>query len=261
MDCSKSLNLMSAYIDDELDSSIAIVLATHLANCSACDNAYERMLNLRTTIKQHTHRHVAPTRLRHRIQADIDNRAHPGRKLAKLPWAWINLGAAGACSLALAVTLALYLEQPSAAEQLNQEIIASHYRSLMASHLTDVALSDQQSIKPWFAGKLDFSPPVHELAQQGFPLIGGRLDYLNQRPVAALAYRHNEHLLNLFVWPERATRDTPPQITSMQGYQLMHWARAGMNYWVVSDMHTRKLMEFQRALAAQSEKEVFAASS
>jgi anti-sigma factor RsiW len=123
----------------------------------------------------------------------------------------------------------------------------------MADHLADVASSDQHTVKPWFSGKLDFSPTVVDFAQQGFPLIGGRLDYLNQRPVAALAYRHRQHVVNLFVWPDKTRRDAPQQIVSRQGYQLIHWTEAGMCYWVISDMNIQDLSEFKRLLVTQIE--------
>jgi len=254
MECNESLSLMSAYVDDELDSSSAIRFATHLAGCPACTLAYEEMQELHTTIKTHGIRYTAPSHLRHRIQSALPRDPTPARKPAKLPWAWINFGVATAFSAAFAVTLALYMTVPSEADRFEQEIVASHARSLMADHLADVASSDQHTVKPWFTGKLDFSPAVYDLAQQGYPLIGGRLDYLDGRAVAALAYRHHRHVMNLFVWPDKSHRDLPLQISSRQGFQLMHWTKAGMRYWAVSDMNAQDLVEFERLFVAQIEK-------
>ncbi|MGZ3240844.1 MAG: anti-sigma factor family protein, partial [Burkholderiaceae bacterium] len=190
MDCNESQNLMSAYFDGELDPSTATRYAAHLATCATCNHTYEELMRLRTTLKFNAPTYKAPSHLRHRIQADLHANKPQRRSFKKLPWAWINFGVATACSFAFALTLSLYLAVPSEAERINQEIVASHYRSLLANHLADVASSDQHTVKPWFSGKLDYSPPVIDLAQQGFPLVGGRLDYLNQRSVAALAYRH-----------------------------------------------------------------------
>lgn len=255
MDCKEAQDLMSAYIDDELDASNVTRYAAHLAVCATCTHAYEQLLNMRTMLKANITSYRTPSHLRHRIQADLNRDKSRRAKISKLPWAWINFGVATACSVAFSFTLALYLTAPSEADRLDQEIIASHYRSLLANHLADIASSDQHTVKPWFSGKLDFSPPVYDLAQQGFPLVGGRLDYVNQRPVAALAYRHRQHLVNLFVWPDKAQRNTALQITSKQGFQLLHWTRAGMAYWTISDMSARELSDFQTILLAQIERD------
>lgn len=223
-------------------------------------------------VGRHATRHAAPAQLRERISAalqgagaqaidDAARAATPARpapsrrgwttRVAQWRWAWINLGLAGASMAACALTLSLYLGQPSAQERLEQEIVASHFRSLMPDHLADVASSDQHTVKPWFAGKLDFSPPVVDLAGSGFPLLGGRLDYIGQRPVAALAYGRHKHLLNLYLWPEAAA-DSAPVAASRQGYHLLSWRHAGMRYIAVSDMGAADMAEFARLLATQS---------
>jgi anti-sigma factor RsiW len=117
---------------------------------------------------------------------------------------------------------------------------------MMAAHLTDVTSSDSHNVKPWFADKLDYSPPVKDLSAQGFPLIGGRMDYLESRPVAALVYRRNQHVINLFVWP--ADESTPQSRLALRGYNLVHWDQSGMTYWLISDLSTDELMECGRLL-------------
>jgi anti-sigma factor RsiW len=258
MDCTQSRTLMSAYLDNELDAAGALSIEQHMATCPACAAALAQMRGLGSAIREHAPAYSAPAHLRQSIRSAI-RAAHgakpaPPRKRAwsSLPWAWINLGLAGAASTAFALTLALYLGQPSGSERLDEEIVASHFRSLMPEHLADVASSDQHTVKPWFNGRLDFSPPVLDLAPQGFALVGGRLDYVNHRPVAALAYRHRKHILNLYVWPQRDAPDSAPRPSSRQGFQLLHWSRDGMRYTAVSDIGQQDLMQFAQLLATHA---------
>lgn len=251
MDCQESQQLIAAYADGELDPSAASGLGAHLAGCARCAGAYEELLNLRSAIKAHGMRYAAPAHLRQRIRAALPRPSPLRRKFATLPWAWLNFAVATAFAVAFALTMVLHLSVPSDTERLEQEIVAGHYRSLLADHLADVASSDQHTVKPWFSGKLDFSPPVVDLAAQGFPLIGGRLDYLDGRRVAALAYRHRLHVLNLFVWPEKIENAGWRTVASKQGYHLASWNDAGLRYWVISDMNPQDLAEFKRVLQAQ----------
>lgn len=160
-------------------------------------------------------------------------------------WSW-QTASALAAGLALVVVV-VYRFAPGApkvspADLVAREVLASHVRSLMANHLTDVPSSDQHTVKPWFNGKLDFSPPVRDLSAQGFPLVGGRLDYLEGRPVAALVYQRRRHFINLFIWPSSA--DSGKQVVMQQGYNMHHWAESGMVYWAVSDLNNSELEEF-----------------
>lgn len=267
MECTQSQHWMGAWLDGELDPAGALRLESHLAGCAACRAALAQLTELRAAVAQEATRHTAPPHLRHRISTALRQREQleqeqercqappPPRRsaiFARWPWAWINLGAAVASTAAFAVTLALYLGQPSPTDQLDQELVASHFRSLMPDHLTDVASTDQHTVKPWFAGKLDFSPPVADLAQQGYALIGGRLDYIGQRPVAALAYRHRKHVLNLYVWPVAAASAAAPQASARQGYQLLRWTRNGMQYTAISDMGAPDLARFAQLFSAST---------
>src|SRR5260370_21074 len=144
------------------------------------------------------------------------------------------------------------LQRPGTDQLLATQLIGGHVRSLMANHLTDVASSDQHTVKPWLDAKLDFAPPVVDLASEGFPLIGGRLDYLDNRPVAALVYQRRKHFINLFVWPGAAAAARPAMAISHQGYQLLHWADPDFNYWAVSDVNANDLQTFKQQFEAQT---------
>lgn len=206
---------------------------------------------LGTLIRRHATRHMPPEGLAARIgqavhaeavtaPAPAPVRRRSGRSGIWRGLAWFGTGAATAWGLAL-VLLATPVPPSDA---LAEGVTANHVRSLMASHLADVASSDHHTVKPWFAGKLDFSPPVIDLATEGFPLAGGRLDYLDGRTVAALVYRSGPHVINLFVWPAADAKAQAPVLSARQGYQLVHWAQGGMQAWAVSDLNAAELQNF-----------------
>jgi anti-sigma factor RsiW len=265
MDCRQTQEMLSAYVDAELDAAAAMQVAAHVEHCPACRAALDQMQSLRLQVARQATRHTAPEYLRQRIRAALATeppQRAPRQERAPLrrpsPWkwnpAWLHLGLAGLSTTAFAITLALYLGQPSGSDLLEQELVASHFRALMPDHLADVASTDQHTVKPWFAGKLDYSPPVVDLAQQGFALIGGRLDYVNQRPVAAMAYQHRKHIINLYVWPARDGAGMGPHASSRQGFQLLRWRQDGMEFSAVSDLNQQALAEFGRQLRSQVER-------
>jgi anti-sigma factor RsiW len=194
-------------------------------------------------VRQEATRHAPPPELATRIVRQLRAQAEPVRARPTGLSRWLqaaSLFAAGA-----ATTCALLLLRPAAApDDLVAAVAASHVRSLMAEHLADVRSSDRHTVKPWFAGKLDYSPPVVDLAAQGLPLVGGRLDYLGGRAVAALAYRSGAHVINLFVWPADAVAEAAPQAATLQGWHLLHWTQGGMQAWAVSDASAAELAAF-----------------
>lgn len=269
MECNQSQNWMPAYLDGELEPSVAAAHATHLASCEACSKACAHQAALQKTVSDSATRYKATAALKARVLNDLTElkERNIGRERqasgifarfgagAKWPWARINFGIASLCSLAFAATLGLYIQTPSATDLLDQEIVAAHFRSLQVDHLADVATSDQHTVKPWFTGKLDYSPPVVDAAQDGYALVGGRLDYLNRRSVASLAYRHGKHLVNLFVWPDNSAGDAAVKMTSIRGFNLLRWSHAGMAYAAVSDMNASELLVFEKRLTEKMDNE------
>ena len=195
---------------------------------------------LSALIKDKAPRHVAPDSLRQKIRQQIGTAGTESRWRIRLPvFVASMLGSA-----ALAVVLTLIAVLPRTSDPLLEDLVAGHVRSLQADHLVDVAATDQHTVKPWFNGKLDFSPPVHDFSGRGFPLIGGRLDYVGGRPVAALVYGRRQHLINVFLWPAVGAAPGGPAAVTHQGYRLLHWTTSDYTCWVVSDLAPPELDDF-----------------
>lgn len=247
MDCIQSLKRLTAYRDEELEASDLLSVADHLETCADCQRAYAALENLSALVKAKAPYHDAPAHLAARIAAALPQTPTPvaTTKRSTNRWNWLSGGAVFASLLAAAWSVSLYLAQPAPHQQVAEAVLASHVRSLQVSHLSDVASSDQHTVKPWFNGKLDFSPTVIDYTSVGFPLVGGRLDYFDQRAVAALVYRHRLHTINLFIWPGDAV-DGTPRLLTLNGYHLVSWSERGMNYWAVSDLASNELERFAR---------------
>jgi anti-sigma factor RsiW len=205
---------------------------------------------LSSILKAQADRHTAPAALRERIVTSIRQAEAASQHEAKPQgWRqWLNMGAAFATGLIASVIAAYFFTAASAQDRLAQEIVASHVRSLMATHLADIASSDRHTVKPWFTGKLDFSPPVHDLVSEGFPLVGGRLDYIGGRPAAALIYQHRQHTINVFVWPRDDRLPAPPTSFAAQGFNVTGWKGEAMQFWVVSDLNAGELRQFAQRM-------------
>ncbi len=244
MNCQEIEALKHAYADRELDLVRTTEIEQHLKSCRACSQAYENIRALSSALKSSDLYFEAPAHLERRIRASLPREAR--RSPTKLFgwWQGLKWGIPIAGTALIAFLLATSFIRPSTDERLAQEVTASHLRSLMATHLTDVASSDQHTVKPWFAGKIDFAPPVKDLTTQGFPLVGGRLDFLQDRPVAALVYQRHLHFINLFIWPATISSNTPKKPAVRQGYNLLHWNESGMTFWAVSDLNPVELREF-----------------
>ena len=220
----------------------------------------ERDDDLSALIKARATRHAAPPQLRARIDARIAEIGTArvgepaGTGVLDLPleaWRrWTNMGAAFAIGVVASIAVMLALRGAGDEDRIAQAVVDSHVRSLMSAHLVDVESSDKHAVKPWFSGKLDYAPPVKDLASEGIPLAGGRLDYLGQRPVAALVYRLNRHTINVFVWPAAGESSKDPAFAVRQGFNVAHWTGDGMQFWAVSDVNAGELRTVVRILVS-----------
>ena len=251
MDCDAAKPLLSVYLDGELGAGESLALETHLEGCADCREVLARAEAASAAIRGQAEYFRSPGPLRARIldqlQASLPA-APPVRAAAR--WRVFGIGSLAASAAALAASLLLFINAPGPANLIADQIVASHVRSMMAQHLTDVASSDQHTVKPWFDGKLDLAPPVVDLAKAGFPLVGGRLDYIDHRPVAALVYRHDKHLINLFVMPATGAATAATDVTLIRGYEVLRWSAGGMDFWAVSDLNPGELKAWHEALTA-----------
>jgi anti-sigma factor RsiW len=242
--------LVQAYADAQLSVSEALEVEGHLEHCAPCSALYANHRALSGLIAQSSLYHRAPAGLLDRIESELGT-GRPPSAPQRTPiareslWRAIGLAASAAFLIVLIGAFGMKLYGPGREDPAMHDIVANHIRSLMLNHLADVASSDRHTVKPWFNGKLNFSPPVRDFAQQGFPLIGGRIDVVNDDPVAALVYRHNKHYINLFLWPSSRAAQ-PRQSASRRGYHIIHWTQSGTEYWAISDMSPAALDEFAR---------------
>jgi anti-sigma factor RsiW len=226
------------YVDGELDVVNAGEIELHLSACEECRALEQRIRGLSGALTQSAPAYRAPARLRKNVRAALRREAKPtGLSL------WMPFAIGAACALLLLV-FAISQTTRASRNTIADEVVANHVRSLLAAHLVDVASSNQHTVKPWFDGKVDFAPDVRDLATNGFPLVGGRLDYLNGKTVVALVYERNKHPINLFIVPASTNRPSESSALRRRGYNLVHWTRGEMDYWAVSDLNAEELHQF-----------------
>jgi len=250
MVCREVVDRLSPFLDDELDPVTSREVSTHVAGCAGCAAELARLRRLGEGLRGELEYHRAPDLLRERVMRDAraagrSDGASSRRVAARGRW---FVAAAAALAVAGGTWSAGTLLRDRANAAIAGEVVSAHVRSLMANHLMDVASTDQHTVKPWFAGRVDFSPPVTDFASAGFPLVGGRLDYLEGHPVAALVYMHRRHVINVFEWPVGDTHATIAATATRQGFHVIRGTHAGMACWVVSDLNAEELAAFARML-------------
>jgi anti-sigma factor RsiW len=241
MTCEEAEILLHALMDGELDAGHAREVEEHIAGCAACAVQLAAYREMSQAIAAANPKYTAPLALRRRIEASLPQPQvqAPSRR------AVLRGFALGSAVSAIAATgLVAIVLRDDDRQRIESEIVSAHLRSLQAGHLTDVVSTDQHTVKPWFNGKLDVSPPVIDLTAQGFTLIGGRLDYVDARAIGAVVYRRRAHVINLFVSQTSNTAHRAAKIETIQGFNIRRWSDRGLNYWAVSDIGADELAEF-----------------
>lgn len=236
--------LLGGLIDGELDAANTALVEAHVARCEDCREQLDLLQATRNLLRSDGVRHSAPEALGRRIAGlpELRTRAANDNRFMR----WLAPATVGA----LAASLAMVTVLPSGTQGIiDQELVSSHVRSLQPGHLTDVQTTNQHIVKPWFNGRIDFSPPVPELANEGFPLAGGRLDSVNGKTVAAIVYHRRLHTVNLFVWP---AKDAADRSFVKDGFAVTEWSRNGLRFAAVSDIPATELRQFETLFVKRS---------
>jgi anti-sigma factor RsiW len=235
MNCRDAALLLHARLDNELDVAGALTVDRHLSECRACAAQYAALENLQQEIARANLGYALPASLERKLA---------GRFLSWRPrWSFKTVMLAAAVVAVAALVVSVPMMRTGDNTAAGAEILDSHLRSLQPGHLFDVQSSDQHTVKPWFQGKTDFSPPVPDLTKDGFILVGGRLEVIHRQPAAAIVYQRRQHVIGLYVWPS-AGRDTRPELQDQSGYHLLHWNRDNLSFWAVSDVSAADLGVF-----------------
>jgi len=241
MKCDEVGRLLDASIDGELDLSKQLEFEAHLECCPSCRALVDERSGIRDLVRANLTRYPAPPRLAAKIRADLREEREPGNNWLFSFFAHRQLIAASLI-MAVALSVGWYL-WPKQGDGLVAEAIADHSRSLLVDHLIDIASTDQHTVKPWFNGKTDYSPPVVDLTPSGFALIGGRMDVLDRRAVAAIVYQRRKHFINLFVWPTSG-KALGGGVVFQNGYHVARWTKSGLDYLAVSELAESEFREF-----------------
>jgi len=256
-DCAEMRLLIQAHVDGELTPADAVAVGAHLEHCSTCTTLQAEFVSLSRRMRLEVPYYSAPTELQSAVRARLATTAAPAEQgpsgandnrvswRHRLPRPRLGPVVPFGGGFALAACLALIFLLPSAGDP-SEAVVSDHIRALQPGHLMDVVSTDQHTVKPWFDGRLNFAPPVKDLKAEGFPLAGGRLDYLAGKSVAALIYQRRQHVIDLYVWPEGGLLDHGPTEGSHSGYNFQRWSQGGMTFWVVSDLGANELADFVR---------------
>jgi len=249
MNCEEASVLLHALIDGELDAGHAREVEAHVASCARCAAELAAHRELRRVMPGDALRFKAPASL----QASID-RAVPAPAVQTSRRSLLKGFAFGSMATAAAAAgVTFMIVERDTDRRILSDAVSAHLRSLQAEHLIDVASSDQHTVKPWFNGRIDLAPPVTDLTAQGFTLIGGRLDYIDGKPVAAIVYRRRVHVINLFVMQGLGSALPAPELTVVQGFNILRWTDQGLNLLAVTDLNPDEFKEFQTKFEAATQ--------
>jgi anti-sigma factor RsiW len=255
MNCAESEVLLHALIDGDLDAGHAREVEAHAAACASCAEKLKTLRAMREAMAGADLKFAAPATLRDRIGAALPSPSaqiiaprqffQPSRRSF-----FGGLVMGSALSAAVAATLVVGVFRSDQNQQVADQVVSAHIRSLQAGHLMDVETSDQHTVKPWFDGRVDVAPPVIDLTAQGFTLLGGRLDYVAGEPVASVVYQRRKHVINLFVAQRLGAKHAGAINETIQGYNVRHWSKEGLDFWAVSDLAGDELDEFVQKIPA-----------
>lgn len=244
-ECHQYRPLIDSVVDGETSPDALAAIKQHLAQCPDCAKAYQHRLQLSRLVRTEATRFVPSQEFADRMRKAVAPAPKPKRI------SWMTGGALGASVAALAASLALFAALPPAQDQLTHDLLSAHIRALQGAHLIDVASSDQHAVKPWFNGKTNLSPVVVDMADSGYPLAGGRLDYIDNTSAAVLVYRHAAHVIDVFSWVQTpaasgSVGNKPPKTALRNGYFLVTWSHDHIGYAVVSDLNVKELETFRQ---------------
>jgi anti-sigma factor RsiW len=254
MNCKQLETLVAAYADGELDALRTYPMKQHLRGCNGCAAKHRSILALRERIRAEVPKFVASPALHARVRAAVgavSAYAPPRPRPTVDRWRWLTGGVLAGCA---ASVFAWMLGTTVLAWRANEDFavaaVSAHVRATLSNHLIEVASSDRHTVKPWLSARLDYSPPVQDLANEGFPLIGGRLDYLDRRPVATLVYRYGQHTIDVFVRPDTSSAPMSP-LRTVHGFNVARASGLGMDWLAVSDAEPAALSAFVQRLARE----------
>ena len=248
MQCEEARPLLDAYLDGEVAEAERSLLRDHIEGCTECGPEAAALERLRDGIRRAAPVYRAPEALRFSLRSALRREAAEARPTTMRAAGWLAYAASILLAVAVGSGGTFLLTGERQENTLANEVIDSHLRSLLGTHLTDVASTDKHTVKPWFAGRTDLSPPGVDLAGEGFPLIGGRLDLIQGKPVPALVYRAGKHIFNVFVLPTHPGDQA--ETVTRRGYTLNHWNEGDLGYWAVSDASPDEFAKFEHAFRA-----------
>jgi anti-sigma factor RsiW len=254
MNHEQAQHLVTAYIDKELSVSEVLAFEKHLKECAECQGEYKEQLITSGLVHNQANYFASTPQFIKQLETSLPKPTlvKKQRKVWDFPWRTSGFSSSAIVISMVAIiwSTSLYLAVPTNQDRIREELIASHVRSLQVDHLSDVISTDKHTVKPWFNGKLDFSPEVTDFADKGFPLEGGRLDYINGKTIAVIVYRYKKHPINVYIWPTNS-KDLVVQKGNSHGYHLAHWIVVGMEYWAVSDLAADELITFANILKSE----------
>ena len=246
MTCEQAQPLLSAYVDRELDITKSLETEGHVRECPRCSTTVRQHEALHSAMNAAALAFVPPAGLERRVRKAVRREARPRVLFTLAPWRWAAVPMAATLAAALTWSVAIHRGATTSEDLVLGELVSGHVRSLMVDHLVDVAPADQHTVKPWFNGKVDFAPPVTDFTASGFPLVGGRVDYIAGRAVAVLVYKRRQHVVNVFIWPSGQPETEAFRNVSFDTYHLVRWSASGLTFWAVSDVSSADLESLAR---------------